>query len=152
MALSELGTDAAFYELVHRVLEEQASDEMADRRGGARRPFSALQRIAPCRDGKVPADSSFVYVRCHDLNQTGFSFFLSRPPCFDRMVVAFGQQPDCIYLIAEVLHWHEVTAAECRKMMAPGEMQSIGSQQGPMVLVGCRFVERLQAAGQPRGA
>lgn len=152
MVPSELGTDAAFYELIHHLLEEQPGDAMGERREGFRKPFPILQRIAPCHDGKVPPDSAFTEVRCHDLTQKGFSFFLPRPPCFDRLIVAFGERPRCIYLVAEVLHCNEVTVDEATPRETPSPCCLSRAAGGPpvetppsVVLVGCRFVERLDA-------
>ena len=136
MALSPPGIDTAFYELIHHLVTDSPQDESAERRDGLRNPFPSVQRIAPGHAWEVPTDTAFVEVRCHDLTQRGFSFLLPKPPDFNSLIAAFGEPPRRIYLAAAVLHWREVP---------PGPPETPGDPPpAPMVLVGCRFLRRVE--------
>lgn len=151
--------DASFYQLIHQLAGPQLSDDPVERRGTARRPFPAFHRIAPHRGPEFPEDGEFIEVLCHDLTRAGFSFFLPGPPDFDSLVAVFGSPPEEICTGAEVLHSDRVL------LYPSGLVEHIDDQTGhsgnppvagevptPMVLVGCRFTERLQkpAAGSAR--
>jgi PAS domain S-box-containing protein len=81
--------------------EEQAGGE---RRTHDRRPYSCVQSIAPCIDGKLPERSQFRPVRCHDISPRGFSFLLTAPPDFDELIAAFGSAQSRLYLRGRVIH------------------------------------------------
>ena len=141
--------DANFYRLIHELVGPQLEDEPAERRRGERHPFPVEQWIAP-RDGPAfPSDARFFKVRCHDLNQRGFAFLLPKVPDFDRLVAAFGQPPNLIYLAAEVRHCHRVLVSSSGEMRHVDDQAAQPDTQGPagdakpMVLVGCRFSQRL---------
>jgi hypothetical protein len=117
-------------------------EESTERRHQARQPFSAVQRVAPGFGGEVPPPSAFIEVRCHDLTRTGFSFFMPRGTRFPRLVVALGCTSQTIYVEADVLHWREVTVNDAGQIVTEGESNVEPTK--PAVLVGCRFVRRLQ--------
>jgi len=142
--------DANFYRLIHQMVGPLLKDEPAERRDGARRPFSAVQRIAPRRGANFPGDDEFVQVRCYDLTRAGFSFFLPIRPDFNELVAAFGTPPQSIYVAAEVSRCDSVL------VYPSGEVEYLHDQADaaagrdphrdtarPMILVVCRFIERL---------
>jgi hypothetical protein len=139
--------DAVLYGLVHQWLALPSKDDVTNRRSESRQPFRSRQRIAPGHDGEIPPPGAFIDVPCHDLTAAGFSFLLPAPPAFQQLIVAFGNPPDYIYFVAEV--------TQCTRVLwhASGEVQRLDSKTDPllsaaaarpMVLVGCRFVQRLE--------
>ncbi len=142
--------DANFYRLIHELVGPQLDDESAERRKGERHLFPVDQWIAPRHGPAFPVESQFFKVRCHDLTRSGFAFLLPKPPDFDRLVVGFGQPPDLLYVGAEVRHCHKVLVSSSGDVRHVGDQATQPDRQGaegaaskPMVLVGCRFTQRL---------
>jgi hypothetical protein len=133
--------DAAFFTLLHQSAD-LPGDKDAERRRRSRRPFPAVQRIAPGASDKVPPESAFIRVQCQDLTETGFSFFSPSKPRFERLVVALGERRREIYVEAEVKHCREVLVDREGQIVRGGKGSIVGR---PMVLVGCRFLRRLEA-------
>jgi len=103
------------------------TDEVQDRRNRTRREYPYVQFVGSIRDGKLPPRKLFRQVRCRDISPRGFAFYSPESPTETQLVIAFGQQPDIIYLVAEVVH---VTPVE---------------QNGkPMYVVGCQYVGRAE--------
>jgi hypothetical protein len=123
--------DIDFYNLVHALRVESSSNK-SERRKRARKPYSCAQRISPIRvEGERRIHSPFFMVPCCDLNQGGFSFLLPHPPDFRELVVALGEPPQEIVMLAAVAHWHQVE-------------QRQGKKRTPRAFhVGCRFMRRL---------
>jgi hypothetical protein len=151
MPYSDGQIDASFYRLIHQLVSAQEEDEPVERRAAERHTFSATERIAPYRGGRFPDEGEFVEVRCHDLSQTGFSFFLPAPPDFKSLVVAFGTPPELIYAVAEVMRFSRVLLHPSGLLEEVGDPPegassrlSHGHTGRPMVLVGCRLVKRLE--------
>ena len=143
-------TDASFFNLVHQMACAAPENKAAERRSEPRRPFLTSQRIAPRHGQGVPDESEFVDVPCHDLSSRGFSFFLTQRPDFRRLAVAFGAPPKVIYMAAEVSHCEDVlvsSSGEVRPIRGPAGQIDRGDLDDPtatpMVLVGCRFRQRL---------
>lgn len=143
--------DADFYRLIHQLAATQRDDDPSERRDHPRRPFATIQRIAPHPGPGFPADSEFFEVRCHDLTQSGFSFFLPTRPDFKSLVAAFGTSPNVIWVGAEVRHCKEVLRHPS------GLVEHVGGRAGrvgyqdvegeiptPTILVGCRFTRRME--------
>jgi len=121
-----------------------------ERRGRDRYPFWTTQRIAAKAGIGVPEDSEFFEVRCFDLSRSGFSFFLSNPPQFDAVVVALDASRQVTYVTGEIVRYQNVRVYPSGKISPipdrePPEV-SRNAMGNPMVLVGVRFVERLQAS------
>jgi len=142
--------DAGFYNLIHQLAGTERWHPASERRGGARQPFESTQRIALRRGPELPDDSEFVEVHCSDLTRQGFSFFLPSRPTFDVLVAAFGSPPNLIYLAARVSRWENVVvdAAGNRHFLerqSDRRRHALLAEPGatPMVLVGCRFTDRL---------
>jgi len=143
--------DANFYQLIHQLAGSPRHPDQSERRGKRRQAFLVVQRIAPLGGGGFPGDSEFFQVRCHDLSEGGFSFFLPRPPEFTSLVAAFGSPPEMIYVGADVSHsanvlvhrsgWVEQVEGRAGHVSYQG---IDGDPATPMVLVGCRFTRRLQ--------
>lgn len=127
--------DIDFYNLVHTLKLEASSAEKstAERRRRNRKPYPAAQRISPIHGSEdgVRSPSPFFSVPCCDLNEGGFSFLLPYPPDFRELVVALGQAPEEIIMLAAVAHWRQVVPRRAEH----------GNR--PMFQVGCRFVRRL---------
>jgi GAF domain-containing protein len=128
-----LGSLIARLDAVHRQAldathkEEADGTAAGDKRSGRRYRYGYRQRIAPVLDRRPPSEKDFFEVECHDISSGGFSFFLERPPQFERLVAAIGQDRTLNHLIAKV-----VRVAEVRR------------NGGAAYLVGCRFVKRVQ--------
>lgn len=143
--------DADFYRLVHQLMGDSLREKKLERRGRKRYRFWANQWIAPWDRGAMPSDEAFFEVQCYDLTRGGFSFFLPARPEFDSLVVAFGVPPRMIYLGAEVAHWARVwlhASGEVEKIEEPAAPFTHSGRDGrevrSMVLVGCRFIQRLE--------
>jgi len=126
--------DIEFYNLVHTLRAAANSPTgKGERRRRNRKPFSVTQWISPLRGDCDPGKPrSFFSVPCCDLNEGGFSFLLPSPPDFREVVVALGQPPEEILMIAAVAHWRQVDER-------PGKRRT-----QPMFQVGCRFLRRLR--------
>lgn len=113
--------------------------------------------IAPLRGGKLPGKEDFFEVRCNDLTPNGFSFFAPRNPNFVRLVTALENPGGIIYLKAEIRSRRKVIFFE-----DTGEYENLDSSSTVygehyegnnasrvpkagecMILVGCRFTERV---------
>jgi hypothetical protein len=103
----------------------KAGGSDAERRTSERRPYPAIQWLAPYGAWGLPTMDMFREIRCHDLSQGGVSFFLPRPPQFHFAVIGLGKQPDITYLLVRILYSKEYTGG--RKEY----------------LVGCCFVQRV---------
>jgi len=152
MSTLEAEIDASFYNLIHQ-LSNATDHASGDRRHERRARFVSSQRIALRQTPGIPNESEFIEVQCHDLTRKGFSFFLSSPPRFRYLVVAFGTGSSPIYIAANVTHCEQVLVYES------GLMERLGDRSLPdgsesqsaerMFLVGCEFVERLASSRQP---
>jgi hypothetical protein len=116
---------AAFFDMVHRLLEEDAAQRPRDRRIDKRRPYRCKQLLAPYDRQRLPTPGDFKIVSCEDISQRGLAFFEKQPPAYDHVVVALGAVP-FTFLTAEVVHHKPV-----RK------------DGGTQYLVGCRFSGRI---------
>jgi hypothetical protein len=150
MPFRENEVDASFYNLVHQLAGPTHAAAAVDCRKCKREPFPAVQRIAVRRGRGIPDEREFIEVRCHDLTRQGFSFLLPQQPNFDRLVAALGVAPDVIYAGAEVVRCTDVLvyppgpgkpAGALSVNLSPTDPN--GQTAIPMVLVGCRFTERL---------
>ncbi len=150
---SSAQVDASFYQLIHQLVGTSLREEAkGERRGRRRYRFWTRQLIAAWDGGPVPPDEAFSYIQCYDLTRAGFSFFLPTEPASILLVAAFGQPPHLIYVGAEVVHCARVL------LHASGLVEHIASDQAghvsrkspdgrpatPLVLVGCRFLRRLE--------
>ena len=152
---TESQIDADFYGLIHRLAVTEDPSGKKDRRSSDRRPFFADHHIAPVRGEEFPEDSAFIPVRCYNLTRSGFSFFLPKQPDFTRLVAAFGSGGEALFVGAGVVHCqdvlvHELGAVEFleqsgRRAKSGDRMADSGT---PMVLIGCRFHERLEKPAQ----
>lgn len=141
--------DAQFYEMIHR-LSEGTEAALDDRRREPRHAYGMLQRVAPYDGRWFPGDEDFVDVHCHDLTRSGFSFLLPRRPAFKSIVACFEGPDETLYLEAEVVQ-------VSRALIQPGgEVEVFGDRAPslaairpgvrPALLIGCRFVRRLDRA------
>ena len=145
MPLMDNEIDANFFRLIHQL--SLASNR--ERRGSRRKPFQVMQRIALPRGPGIPPESEFIDVQCRDLTRQGFSFLLPKRPKFERLVAAFGIPPEVIYVAAQVVRCQDVLVQPADGGQgdggdAPGDGE--GPSPKPMILVGCRFTERLHKA------
>jgi hypothetical protein len=143
--------DADFYRLIHRLVPALGSGRKKNHRSSDRRPFSADGRIAPLCGPEFPEDSAFISVRAHDLSRSGFAFFLPNRPDFTRLVAAFNCGDETLYVGASVVHCRDVLVHSLGMVESLGNRRrrcQSGSQMAesgtPMILVGCRFTERLE--------
>ena len=137
--------DAGFYRLIHEMVGPDLKDEPAERRAAVRHAFPTMQRIAPRRGPGFPEDREFAEVRCYDLTQAGFAFFLPVEPDFTSLVAAFGDPPHLIYVGAEIVRAKRVL------LLPSGRVEQIGAGAGTtggengkiVFLVGARFTAKL---------
>jgi hypothetical protein len=143
----ETEIDAQFYEMIHR-LGDGAGVSLDERRGTPRHAYSVSQKVAPYDGRWFPAPDEFVDVQCHDLTQSGFSFLLSRRPAFKSIVASFQGPDETLFFEAEVVQIS-------RALVQPeGEIEVFGDRTPsasairpgakPALLIGCKFVRRLQ--------
>ncbi|MBI3468664.1 MAG: diguanylate cyclase [Planctomycetes bacterium] len=114
------------------IMEHSLPARTADRRKHQRRPFCYTQVVAPYRWGRFPAPDMFREVQCQDLAAGGCSFLLPDAPDCDAYIVALGIEPNCTYVVAEVLH--------ARRDF---------SKSPPVFVVGCRFTGRIEREALP---
>lgn len=142
MAIPVNAPDVGFFNLVYELVGTGEKDAPTERRQQTRQPFSAVHHVAPGFGDKIPPQSAFIEVQCHDLTRTGFSFLMPRCARFSQLVVALGCPSQTIYVEANVVHWREITVNAVGKIIADGESDAGPTQ--PAVAVGCCFVRRLQ--------
>jgi len=143
--------DPQLYKLAAEFLFEKKSGE---RRSRERKPFPTVQRIAPYDGSAMPDEKKFFQVQCRDLSNGGVSFLMAARPTFNALVIGFNTGPDTItYVAAEVAHCTDVLVYPSGRVQAASDqIANIActdfDEEAPefMVLVGCRFTERLQAA------
>ena len=151
MTVIDSEIDASFYNLVHQLTGSPRPDECAERRKQPRRAYKSVQRIAPRRGPNLPEESEFFDVPCQDLTRSGFSFLMPAAPDFAALVAAFGNPPNTLCVGAEVSHCEDVlvypsgAVQPVKGRAAHVTYREPGGELGePMVLVGCRFTERLE--------
>ena len=155
MATLGQDADAAFFSLMHHFLAASQKGEgdadqdepEAERRCKLRRAFRLAQAIAPGYGWEMPPDSAWIDVRCHDLTQCGFSFFLDEKPAFERLVARFGTA-EPIYVAARVNNWRPVLVDGSGNILEPGTL-STGCHTEPKVLVGCQLLRRFADESRP---
>lgn len=140
--------DANFFNLIHQLVGTPEEDERWEL---PRQPFPSVQRIAVRCGPGIPDESEFFEVRCHDLTRAGFSFLLPGQPGFADLVAAFGTPPEVIYIGARVSHCKNVLVDSSGRVEKPqnragqfGHETAAGHAATPMILVGCKFTERLK--------
>ena len=127
-----------------------------ERRVCYRRRFFALQRIAPYDGSRIPEESEFLCVESRDLTSQGVSFLFPTHPDFRSVVVAFGEPPMHSQVVAEIVHSTDVVVypsglvEPVRDRQPASQCHHAETGEGkPMVLVGCRFIERYEASEGP---
>ena len=144
--------DIDLYNLVHELFVQapKADQGRAERRHRSRKPFTVVQSVAPVRGGVLPPPNQFRPVRCHDLNQGGFSFLVSSRPDYRELVVRLGHAPHQIPMLACVAHCREVLVWPSGRIapVADDSCHAPAQSKRPnrptrMFQVGCRFVRRL---------
>lgn len=143
-----LNVDAEFFRVVHNLLETETPDAVSNRRRRPRFLYDHVQRIAPRTGDALPTAAEYFAVRCHDLNEGGFSFLLPEPPTFRELVAVLGRHPEEIFMAATVRHWSFVTVHADGHIVWQGESPAESPRGRPdgsvtMVQVGCRFSARL---------
>jgi hypothetical protein len=118
--------DANFYELVHQLVGPRESAS-TNRRNAPRHGFPGKHRVAPYRGGPTPLDDAFREVVCQDISTGGFSFYCREVPSTPKLAVHLSNEAVSLWLIAEICH-----------------SSPVDGDDGPMLLVGCRFVGRLE--------
>lgn len=150
MSGNEQTSDATFYQLIHQLTGTGETADDSERRGKPRHAFPSVQRIAPRLGRYLPAESEFFEVQCHDLNGGGFSYLARQHPQYDSLVVALGDPPNYIYLVAKITHCSQVIVYPSGVIEPLGNRATHASYESPegergrlMVRVGCRFTQRL---------
>jgi len=109
----------------HRV----ARGTKIDRRRVTRHHYPYEQEVAPIEDDRLPSREAFRLVSCRDISPKGFSFLTREPPCYDKLVAAFGSPQAPIYVVARVIH-----------------ISMTGIDGKPRYLVGCQYIGRASYA------
>lgn len=131
--MSHPANDAAFFDMVHALLDEQMAGSEPERRGSARHPYNCIQLLAPFDGKRLPAQADFRKVHCQDISATGLSFCSPRKPETQYVVIALGAVPFSFY-VAEVMH-----------------AQPVNNDGVVEYLVGCRLMRRITRAGDAGG-
>lgn len=121
--------DAAFYEMVHRMVQggDLPADQMtpgSERRTQKRLPFGALQLIAPFDGRRLPKQDTFRHVQFYDISTHGFCYIDAPKPTYKYLIALFGNLPFTC-LAARAVHIGE--------FQRPGEYK-----------VGCQIIRRIQ--------
>jgi hypothetical protein len=135
--------------------ESAARPVVEERRRCRRLSVFAIRRIAPYDGSRLPEEAEFFCAESRDLTSDGVSFLLRSQPDCDSFLVALCEPPTTEYLVADVVHSTEVrvypsgAAEPIHGGEGCGDGESARGEMGePMVLVGCRFRERLRAAAE----
>ncbi len=105
--MSQQASDAAFFDMVHSLLEEQKEGDGRERRQRERHQYNCIQLLADFDGNSMPAQADFRKVNCQDISATGFSYFSPRKPDTDHVIVALGAIPFMFY-VAQVMHANPV--------------------------------------------
>ena len=147
MSGQEIQSDAQFYNLIYQLA---STEQAAERRGFGRHPFLCKQRIAPWPESGKLAQADFMEVRCHDLNQAGFSFLLPVRPQFTSVVAALNSGSEEIYIIARITRCEEMLVYPSGLVEPVAGRSSHVSYREPgggvaerLYQVGCRFMGRI---------
>lgn len=152
MAHPNAQVDADFFAMIHQrvTAPEGMGSEMDERRQEKRFPFVGLQWVAAWDGRHFPAAEAFQQVRCHDLSCQGFSFVVPRPLAQPQLVAGFGQRPDLIYVAAEQVWSSHVLLFPSGRVLQIDSPEAAGQRRHPngeigrpLLLVGCRFLHRL---------
>ncbi len=148
----EAEIDAHFYELIHKLVTTDLSEDEPERRNHPRETFSAIHKVAPYDGKRLPQPSDFADIRCHDLARGGLSYLSANRPASTDLIVAFGVPPDITCVEARVVHMSDVlqfpSTGVLEKIDNPNEPIQYRGPNGelgvPLVLVSCQFVRRLK--------
>ena len=142
-----------FGDLEYQFLGSPREDD-EERRRCYRRPFFAIQRIAPYSGGAIPDEAEFFCVESRDLTSEGVCLVMPARPESASLVIAVEAPWGTEHVAAEVIHCTEalVHASGLIERVDRGEVipDRQACEDDPaelMVLVGCRFTRRLNGPG-----
>lgn len=122
--------DASFFDLVtqlvraNQLLQEPGTlPPGAEKRREKRLPYPYVQLMAPYNGERLPDQQEFRHVQCNDISPSGFSFYDTPLPTYDKVVMLFGPLPFRIFT-AQVRHVQKTA-------------------QPDIFLIGCRILKRL---------
>ena len=104
-----------------------------DRRRHERKACDNVNLIAPCHDDRLPSMDKFQRVKFFDISVSGFSMIVPTVPATDRLAVALINSQGMIFMAAEVANIRQAPRASGSK---------------PLLIVGCKSRQRLEARGQ----
>jgi diguanylate cyclase len=105
-----------------------------ERRKHERKSCNGVHLVAPCPDGCVPAKDKFFRVQFCDISAGGFAMMLSAPPPIKRYVVVIKKPAGAVFMGADVMN-----VRESKEMQIDGK---------PMIIVGCKFTQRIPLASE----
>ncbi len=154
----EAEIDAHFYELIHKLVTTDLSEDEPERRDHPREAFPSIHKVAPYDGTRLPLPTDFVDVCCRDLARGGFSYLSALRPTSTDLIVAFGVPPDITCVEARVVHMADVlqfpSTGLLEKIDNPNQPIQYRGPNGeigvPHVLVSCQFVRRLKNAEEIR--
>ena len=109
-----------------------------ERRRHERQPCNNINLIAPCTDGVLPGMDKFQRVQFFDISSSGFSMLVPTVPTTSQFAVALINSRGMIFVAAEVANVRQAPRAT--------------STDRPLLIVGCKFLQRLHPPGEPRPA
>jgi hypothetical protein len=104
--LTNFSIDAEAVEFLSRIVGG-LGPTLGERRRSERRPYPSTQNVAPVDREGLPLPFAFTPVRCHDLSQTGISFFWPSKPDFTSVVISLSDGQQTMHLMAGVRHARE---------------------------------------------
>jgi hypothetical protein len=150
MNSQEIQSDAQFFNLIYQLTGAPREGQKTERRRSRRHPFLCNQRIARWLESGKLSQADFIEVRCHDLNQAGFSFLLPVHPQFTKLVAALSSASEEIYLLAQITHSAEVLVYPSGRVEPVSGRPSHGRYRElddniaeRMFQLGCRFTGRI---------
>lgn len=121
-----------------QLTKRRSASGVRERRRHERQACSNINLIAPCTDGVLPAMDKFQRVQFFDISVSGFSMLVRSVPTSNQFAVALINEKGLIFMAAEVANIRQAKRER--------------ANDKPLLIVGCRFRQRLYPANETTSA
>jgi hypothetical protein len=119
---ANLSSDAEAFEFLSGIVAT-LGPTLGEKRCSERRPFPSVQNVALVEGEGLPPAFAFGPVQCHDLSQTGISFYWPTRLTFESVVIALSHDTRTMYFMARVRHFREGYWVRKRQYLVGCEFQ-----------------------------